>query len=158
MEGVPLQTSAAPEAPADQEQALLRVTPLIDDVVEANGFGPRSMYVETCWLPLLGPSSTFLYRRLGSWAEHHPDGIDINLGYLAMSLGLGRGIGNSSRLVRSMDRLERFGVMRRHGAEVRVRRALPPLTELQARRLDPTTLKLHHAYVRRPKSTLRGRS
>ncbi len=56
------------EVPASAE--LLRpeitVKPWVDPVVEAHGFSPRSPYVETCWLPVLGPTATWLYRRLGS--------------------------------------------------------------------------------------------
>ena len=41
----------------------LGVLPWHDPSVEADGFDPRSPYVETFWLPLLGPSTTLLLRR-----------------------------------------------------------------------------------------------
>ena len=158
MEGLSANLSSLPEDEGSFEQAnrSVLVMPWIDEVVETHGFAPRSMYVEMCWLPLLGPTTTLLYRRLGSWAEHNPDGVTIDLGQLAVGLGLGMKLGRHSQLMRSLDRLDRFGAMRRSGAELQVRRALPPLTELQARRLDEVTRRLHREYTRRPRPTLPG--
>src|SRR5438552_11865758 len=69
------------------------VRPWSDPLVEACGFGPDSTYVEHCWLPTLGPTGTWLYRRLGALVEHHPDGIEIDLVELSVGLGLGTGLG-----------------------------------------------------------------
>src|SRR3954471_12957510 len=92
----------ATEAVRPSDELLVR--PWVDEQVEAHGFGPRSMYVEMCWLPILGPTSTWLYRRLGSWTEFNPDGLTVNLTEVATGLGLGSGIGPNSPLMRSLDR------------------------------------------------------
>lgn len=132
--------------------------PWRDELVEAHGFGPRSMYVETCWLPVLGPSATWLYRRLGSWAEFNTDGTIVNLPDLGQSIGLGLGTGPTSPLLRSLGRLVRFGAARWDNRELAVRTALPPLTEHQAQRLSESTQRLHAAYTHHPNGVMPGRS
>ena len=44
----------------------LRVTPWPDAVIDALGHDPRSPYVEQFWLSVLGPSTTWLLRRLAT--------------------------------------------------------------------------------------------
>jgi hypothetical protein len=124
------------------------VKPWIDTFVESQGFGPRSMYVEMCWLPILGPTSTWLYRRLGSWAEYNPDGLRVDLNDLATDVGLGSGVGRQSPLMRSLERLARFGVARWAGDELQVRRALGPVSHRQLENLSEPTRRLHSEYVR----------
>ena len=51
----------------------LEIVGWVDPVVDAVGFPPHHPYVELLWLPILGPSTTWLYRRLAtSPAEHGP--------------------------------------------------------------------------------------
>src|SRR5205807_399347 len=69
-------------------------------------FRPTSYYVEYCWLPVLGPSATWLYRHLGQMVAAHPDGVLVDLEELALDHGLGHSTG-------------------RHGALARRRAALP---------------------------------
>ncbi|HVX18376.1 MAG TPA: hypothetical protein VHA73_10125 [Acidimicrobiales bacterium] len=136
----------------------LTVTPWRDEVVEAHGYGPRSMYVEVCWLPTLGPSSTWLYRRLGSWAEFNPDGVQVDTADLAASLGLGQGLGRHSLLSRTVDRLIRFEAARWAGSDLQVRTALGALPLKLAGRLSPTALSFHEQMLRRPGNSIPGRS
>lgn len=130
--------------------AQLWLEPWRDDLVEASGFGPRSMYVESCWLPVLGPTATWLYRRLGSWAEWHPDGFNLETAELGQALGLGEGLGRSSGLNRAVERLVRFHAVHRDGAQLRIRIALPPLSNGRLHTLTPDLLRLHEESVRRP--------
>ena len=67
----------------------LRITRWDDPFVEAVGHDPRSAYVERFWLALLGPSTTFLIRRLAGDLEAHPDGFDLPLEETANAIGLG---------------------------------------------------------------------
>ena len=46
------------------ETDTLTVVPWPDDVIDALGHDPRSHYVEAYWLGTLGPSTTWLLRRL----------------------------------------------------------------------------------------------
>jgi hypothetical protein len=119
----PPTNGASREQPAELPNEAVLV-PWHDDVIEQLGYGPRSMYVETCWLPVLGPTATWLFRRLGTWAEHNEDGTTIDMTDLAVSLGLGEGLGKQSQLSRSLERLIRFEVAQwRQVGELAVRTA-----------------------------------
>jgi hypothetical protein len=125
----------------------LVVRPWIDTVVEASGFDPRSMYVELCWLPVLGPTATWLYRRLGTWVEFNDNGVEVDLTDLAVSTGLGEGLGKSSLLGRSLDRLVTFHVARWQNGELEVRRRLAPLPARYVGRLSLTARQAHEQYM-----------
>jgi hypothetical protein len=137
----------------------LLVMPWRDEVIEALGFGPRSMYVEMVWTGVLGPTATLLYRRLGSWAEFNHDGTNVDLTDMAVSLGLGEGLGKSSLMARSLGRLVHFGAARWAGAaELQVRQALPPIPLRLASRLSYTARRLHEEYTRHANGAQSGRS
>src|ERR1700691_3898339 len=68
---------------------VLRVVALSDPATESIGFHPRSLYVETFWLPVLGPSATWLLRQLVDELEASQRGVDLQLDDVARSLGLG---------------------------------------------------------------------
>lgn len=115
----------------------------IDPVVETHGFGPRSTYVEVCWLPVLGPTSTWTYRRLGTLVLSGGQ-IRVNLADLADSLGLGPGLGRSSKLGKALSRLEHFEVVRWQNGHLAVRRALGQLPAAQLGRASRSVRAAHH--------------
>ena len=86
----------------------LHVTPSPDPVIDALGHDPRSLYVETFSLGILGPSSTWLMRRLAAGLDAAPDGFDLPLAETARALGLGYKNGTHSPLVRSLTRCCQF--------------------------------------------------
>ena len=90
--------------------ATLAIRPWPDPVIDTLGHDPRSIYVERFWLPTLGPTSLLLLRRIAAGLDAHPDGIELELGELSQALGVGRREGNSSPVVRSLDRLMQFEV------------------------------------------------
>lgn len=149
---------APAEAPGQQYERLvtqLDVLPWTDTLVEEQGFNPRSMYVEMCWLPVMGPTATWLYRRLGSWAEYNPEGVQVGLVDLSLGLGLGEGIGSNSKLAKAFERLERFDAAKWSGSQLFVRRALAALPQRYAERLSYTAHAFHEASVAH--STTRNR-
>lgn len=118
-----------------------RLRPLLvmawrDPVVDALGFDPRSTYVERFWLPLLGPTSTWLLRRLAVEFDDQPDGFSLDAADCARSIGIGNRGGRNGPFQRSIERCIRFGVAREedHGI-IAVRTRIPPLSRAQARRL-----------------------
>ncbi len=129
----------------------LVIRALVDPVVETHGFAATSRYVEACWLPVLGPTATWAYRRLGSLAEVHPDGANVDLVDLALSLGLGEGLGKNSLLWRALARLVTFGVARWEGDVLAVRRRVAPLPERQVSRLSASAARAHEQLTRRPR-------
>src|SRR5436305_2374227 len=67
----------------------LHIRPWPDAVIDTVGHDPRSAYVERFWLGVLGPSTTWLLRRMATGLEASPDGFDLPLADTARSLGLG---------------------------------------------------------------------
>jgi len=59
---------------------------------------------------LVGPSTTWLLRRLSGWALACPDGVPVVLPELRESLSLGWSSGANSSVQRSMRRLIMFGL------------------------------------------------
>src|SRR3989475_13177036 len=67
----------------------LHVRPWPDPVIDAVGHDPRSTYVERFWLGVVGPSTTWLLRRMATGLEASPAGFDLRLEDTARALGLG---------------------------------------------------------------------
>jgi hypothetical protein len=134
---------AAPVFP----ESRLEVRPWPDPVLDHLGHDPRSTYVERYWLPILGPSSTWLLRRLAGGLDEHPDGFELEPTAWAVELGLGMRGGRHGPFWRSVDRACRFGAARRHGPVLAVRRRLPPLTSHQVARLPDELRRRHDAWL-----------
>ena len=127
------------------ESDLLTVVPWPDDVIDALGHDPRSNYVETYWLGTLGPSTTWLLRRLVAGLDTEPNGYDLSLSETATALGLGNKGGRHSPFVRALSRCVQFDMAQAQGDTVlAVRRKLPPLNRRQVMRL-PAALQASHA-------------
>jgi len=121
-----------------------------DPVIDELGHDPRSAYVERFWLAILGPSTVWLLRRLADGLDASPDGYLLDLPDTARALGLGMRGGRHSPLVRSVERVCRFGAGRWQGPEeLSVRRKLAPLTRAQLERLPPSLQAEHHAWLER---------
>jgi hypothetical protein len=122
---------------------IVHVGPWPDRVVEEQGHDPRSPYVERYWLGVLGPTATWLIRRLADRLEAEPEGFELDLAALAAELGVGHKAGANAPFVRTLQRCARFGVVEIGAAGLRVRRRLPPLTAFQVERL-PEHLRAQH--------------
>ena len=127
----------------------LAVVAWTDPVVERFGHAPRSVYVETYWLPILGPSATWAMRRLTAWLEAQPDGYDVPLAELSRELGLGPGTGRNAILTRTLARLVAFGMVTPFGDALAVRRVMPPLTRRQVQSLPASLAERHDAEAAR---------
>ena len=115
-----------------------------DAVIDRIGHLPTSAYFEWIWLPRIGPSTAWAYRRLNEGLMAQPDGYEIELDARASWLGLGDGTGQNSPLVRSLRRLVRFYLaLQVDEHTLAVRRRVPPVTQPQLRRLHPTLQRTH---------------
>ena len=115
-----------------------------DPVIDQIGFEPQSAYFEWCWLPRLGPSACWAYRRLTSGLLGRPDGYDIEVGELAHWLGLGSGTGRNAPVRRAIGRLVVFGLGTWQAEDtLAVRRRVPPLSLSQVSRLRPSVQAAH---------------
>lgn len=74
----------------------LRVEPWHDALIDEVGYDPRSDYVEAFWLPVLGPSTTFLLRHFTIQLMTSPDGLELDIEDTARSLGLGERLNQNS--------------------------------------------------------------
>lgn len=123
------------------------VVALDDEVVEALGYDPDSVYAETYWLPVIGPTALWALRRLTRWLEDSPDGYPLVLAPFARELGLGDGAGRSSPVVRTLARLVCFGLAEIRGDLLMVRRRVPPLARRHVQRLPGHLATQHQAVV-----------
>src|SRR5438270_1857139 len=90
----------------------LTVRPWADDVIDSLGFDPRSAYVERFWLGILGPSTTWLLRRIAAAFDRSPVGFDLPLAATARELGLGDKGGRHSPFMRALWRCRQFDLAR----------------------------------------------
>ncbi len=125
--------------------ATILVKPWPDPVIDVLGHDPRSWYVESFWLPTLGPTCVLLMRHLADRFDRRPEGLTLPVADTAQALGLGTGAGSSSPLQRSLSRLVQFDLACEAGdSTVAVRRHLPPVNRRHVRRLPPL-LQAEHA-------------
>ncbi len=59
--------------------ATLTIKPWPDPVIDTLGHDPRSRYVETFWLPTLGPTALLLLRHLADRFDRDPDGVELTV-------------------------------------------------------------------------------
>lgn len=102
----------------------MAVRPLPDSVIDQIGHDVRSAYVERFWLGILGPSATWLLRRLVDGLDAAPEGYDLDLAITATELGLGASSGRHSPFVRTIARCARFGVVAWAVAQRRITTAI----------------------------------
>ena len=135
--------SRPPSFPADT--LTIKVWP--DEVIDTLGHDPRSSYVETFWLGILGPSTTWLLRRLVTRLEASPGGFELDLADTARQLGLGDKGGRHSPFVRALTRCVQFDAAQLQDERtLAVRRKLPPLNRRQVVHLPETLQDLHREW------------
>ncbi|MGH9121267.1 MAG: hypothetical protein ACRDYC_04865, partial [Acidimicrobiales bacterium] len=126
----------------------LVVRPWPDEPTARRGFDPRSPYVEEFWLGILGPSATWLLRRMAAAFDESPEGFDMPMTETALLLGLGDRGGRNSPFFRTLNRLVQFDMARPAGpAVMEVRRRLPPLSRRHLARLPFATQQAHERWV-----------
>lgn len=108
------------------------------DATVVDGFSPDDAYVETYWLPLLGPSATWALRRITGWlAKSAESGLWLPLEPFARSLGLGSSSARNSAVRRTIGRLVDFHLARIDPDRdvLAVRTVIPRLSERSVDRL-----------------------
>ena len=126
----------------------LRVIAWDDPVVDTRGFSVSDPYIEMFWLPVLGPTATWLYRRMASGVLGDSAEFTVSMSDLARSIGVSYTTGRHNPFTRALDRCIMFGVA--HNVAVlpvrtlAVRRALPMLPQRHLARL-PHELQIAHS-------------
>lgn len=130
----------------------VQVAPWHDPVVDRRGHDPRSAYVEQFWLGVLGPTATWLMRRLVAGFDHQPDGYVLDVAGTARSLGLSVTKGMASPFNKAVQRCVMFGLVQRLSESWLVRRRVPTVSqrhlgklpdELQTAHVQWTTTTIH---------------
>ena len=108
------------------------VTAWRDEVVEAhpNSIPTTSDSALVWYLSAIGPLSLLMAHRFSHYAATGPSTWMVE--DIARTFGIGESV---SRVRQPIDRLEKFGIIRRTGRSVAVRLWLPPLTERMRSRL-----------------------
>jgi hypothetical protein len=127
----------------DALPASVRIAPWRDPVVDRRGHDPRSAYVEQFWLGVLGPTATWLLRRLVAGFDHHPDGYQLDIAAAARSLGLSVTKGTASPFNKAVQRCVMFGLVQRLTESWLVRRRVPLVSQRHLGRL-PDDLQSAH--------------
>ena len=124
------------------------VRPWLDPVVDDDGFDPRSRYVEVFWLGVLGPTATWLLRRLVAGLERSPDGYELDLHATAQAMGLSYTTGRSSPFSKALQRCVMFGLAHPIDGGLAVRRRVPPISFRHLRRMPASVQTAHATWLR----------
>ena len=138
------QTATAAAKPAAANRDMLWVEPWDDPITDPLGHDPVSQYAELFWLPILGPSSLWLLRRVSLMLQDSPSGFSVKMCDLAHEIGLGNWRGPRSPFQRALDRCCDFQLaVRREESFVYVRRRMPALGRRLVHRLPQRLRELH---------------
>lgn len=123
-----------------------------------NGYDAQSAYVEQFWLPVLGPSTTWLIRHLNARLDRDGEGVVLQADLTARALGLGEHSGRHAPFLRSIRRAIDYDLMSvgerdDHAPDTEVsllvRRLIPLLSDRLADRLpEPLALEHHRAVTK----------
>ena len=125
----------------------LAVRPWIDPVIDDDGFDPRSRYVEIFWLGVLGPTATWILRRLVAGLERSPDGYDLDLHATAQAMGLSYTSGRTSPFSKALQRCVMFGLAHPIDGGLAVRRRVPPISFRHLRRMPESVQAAHDDWL-----------
>ena len=129
------------------DEALI-LRPWADRIHDTLGHDPRSWYVETFWLPTLGPTCVLLLRRIADGFDRNPDGFVVATAALSASLGVGEQATTGGPLRRALRRLEQFAMSTTDDdGALLVRRNLPPIHRKHVKRLPPVVRSVHHEWA-----------
>ena len=138
-------TASIPSSPVTEPPPpSIVVKPWVDPVVDDDGFDARSRYVETFWLSVLGPTATWLIRRLVAGLERSPEGYELDLAATAQAMGLSFSKGRTSPFAKALERCVMFGLAHPIEGGLAVRRRVPPVSYRHLRRM-PDAVQAEHA-------------
>lgn len=126
---------------------VVRITPWDDPVVDRRGHDPRSAYVEQFWLSVLGPTATWLLRRLVAGFDRQPDGYELDVTGTARALGLSVTKGMASPFAKALQRCVMFGVAQRLSEAWVVRRRVPSISQRHLLRLPAELQSAHEQWT-----------
>ena len=136
-----------PTAGVEAAPASITIVPWVDPVVDDTGVDPRSRYVEMFWLGVLGPTATWLIRRLVAGLERHPDGYHLDLTATARAMGLSYSPRRSTPFSKALQRCVMFGLAHATTDGFAVRRRLPPVSMRHLQRMPDDLRDAHDGWL-----------
>jgi hypothetical protein len=137
-----------PDATALSASPTIVIRPWADPVVDEDGHDPRSRYVELFWLGVLGPTATWLIRRLAAGLDREPEGYELDLGATAREMGLGFTVGRASPFTKALQRCVMFGMAHPMPTGLAVRRRIPTVAHRHLKRMPETVRVAHEEWQR----------
>lgn len=133
------------------ETSEIQVVAWKDALVDSSGFAVNDPYVEMFWLPILGPTATWLVRRLAAGLEHQPDGYTVDMQDLARGIGVAYTTGRHNPFARALHRCVMFGVAQQLAVlpqrTFSVRTHIPALSQRHIARLPEALRIAHHDWL-----------
>jgi hypothetical protein len=131
--------------------SIINVVAWKDELVDAKGFVVNDPYVEMFWLPILGPTATWLLRRLAAGLEHSHDGYAVDMEDLARGIGVAYSTGRHNPFARALHRCVMFGVAQQLAIlperTFAVRTHIPVLPQRHLTRLPEALRIAHHDWL-----------
>lgn len=118
-----------------------------DPLVDHWGIPIRSDRTEAIWLPVLGPTATWLLRHLDARLEASPAGASIEVTAAAQAIGVASAPGTKGPFSRALSRCAVFGLVQPVGDKVVVRRNMPPLPARYTNRLPMAMRAAHRQWL-----------
>ena len=138
-------------APTITNNNTINVVAWRDALVDAQGFAVNDPYVEMFWLPILGPTATWLLRRLAAGLEHDPNGYSVDMEDLARGIGVAYSTGRHNPFARALHRCVMFGVAQQLAIlperTFAVRTHIPVLPQRHLSRLPEALRVAHHDWL-----------
>lgn len=134
--------------PFDPQSPYVTIRPWSDPVVDARGHDPRSAYVERYWLGVIGPTATWIVRRLADEFDRAPDGFTLDLEHTATTMGLSFQRGVHSPFGRALHRCVMFGLAMPTDGGFAVRRRFPTVARRHLDRLPSDVQAAHDEWAR----------
>jgi hypothetical protein len=133
------------------EDAIIHIVPWKDALVEGHGYAIDDPYIEMFWLPILGPTATWLVRRLAGGLQHQHEGYTVDMTDLARGIGVNYTPGRHNPFARALSRCTMFGAAQQIAVQphrtIAVRSVLPPLPARHLSRLPHPLRIAHHDWV-----------
>lgn len=134
---------AAPTFPTSH----LTVIAWPDELIDQLGHEPHSSYVEKYWLGVLGPTASWILRRLSAELRNSPNGFVLDLQECAAEVGIGLRGGQNSPFIKALGRLCQFELAQlQNGGVLAVRLHVPSLSRRHLTRLPQSLQKRHNEW------------
>ena len=141
-----LHTTPPDQEPAPAPATTVMIRPWLDPLVDETGHDPRSLYVETFWLGVLGPTATWVMRRLTAGLVGHDDGYRVDLASTAKAMGLSFTPGRSSPFSKALQRCTMFGLAHQTSDGFAIRRRVPTVAHRHLRRMPDAVRHEHECW------------